>query len=347
MRVLTPLLAAASLLLASAAPVHSTAAVPHYSPQAVVHSLQQHWQVPQSARFADSARQLPPAIQAVCQQPGHAAALQTARQHWASTMQAWGVYSGVPLGPLIERRALRQIDFTPARPALIQRHMAKPPADMTSVGGPAKGLPALEWLLWQGAISSQPAACAWALQVAQDLTQQAAQLAQDSLTAAHTMPATPEAAAASLAEWLNQWAGSIERLRWASIDKPRRQTHPGTPPAWPRATSGHTAAAWAAHWQALHSLAVSPANPPAGGQASAQAPISIQTYLHSRGHMALARRWAQRIASADAAMRALNPRHPATLDKAVRELTQTQHLLTAEIAPALEVRMDFSDADGD
>ena len=48
-----------------------------------------------------------------------------------------------------------------------------------------------------------------------------------------------------------------------------------------------------------------------------------------------------------AAVDAIDPARPATLDQAVRELTQTKRLAEDEVAAALDVRMGFSDADGD
>jgi predicted lipoprotein len=44
---------------------------------------------------------------------------------------------------------------------------------------------------------------------------------------------------------------------------------------------------------------------------------------------------------------AIDPARPATLDQAVHELAQTKRLAEDEVAAALDVRMGFSDADGD
>ncbi len=262
----------------------------------------------------------------------------------------WDLYAGVPLGALIERRSLRQIDFAPARPALIRRAVGRAPAgsaDMERIGTPAKGLPALEWLLWQAPLKLATPECAYAVQVAADIDREATQLQRDA-DAAAAREATPEEATAAFAELLNQWVGSSERLRWADLDKPRREAasrgEKDTPPAWPRALSGQTSAAWAAHWQALARLAAM-----AGSAAPAPGAVlvTLEAYLRGRGLIALADRWAARVAATGAAVDAIDPARPATLDQAVRELTQTKRLAEDEVAAALDVRMGFSDADGD
>ena len=195
----------------------------------------------------------------------------------------WDLYAGVPLGALIERRSLRQIDFAPARPALIRRAVGQAPAgsaDMERIGTPAKGLPALEWLLWQAPLKLATPECAYAVQVAADIDREATQLQRDA-DAAAAREATPEEATAAFAELLNQWVGSSERLRWADLDKPRREAasrgEKDTPPAWPRALSGQTSAAWAAHWQALARLAAM-----AGSAAPAPGAVlvTLEAYLH-------------------------------------------------------------------
>lgn len=334
------------------APAHAVA-LPFYTPQDVALGLRRHWSAPLAGRFATRAQALAPAVQALCEAPAAQATprLHAARAAWTQAMQDWGRYTGVALGPLLTRRALRQIDFMPARPALIERAIARAPAsaaDMERIGAPAKGLPALEWLLWPGALQPATPACAYAVQVAADIERMALALRQDSDAQAKAGSLPPEEASAAFAELLNQWVGGIERLRWTAIDKPRREAsgRKGTPAGWPRAASGHTAGAWAAHWQALRQLAVlaAPNDVPATGGAAL---VPIEAYLRGRGLIALADRWAARIAATDAAMRAIRPRQPATLDRAVRELAQTKRLAEGDVATALDVRMGFSDADGD
>jgi predicted lipoprotein len=154
-------LAGAAVLAGSAAQaqtVPSNVSVPFYTAGDFMRGVYRFWYAPQAAAFAEQAGGLPTAISAVCDaDAGTAAArLEQARERWKASALAWDRLSGVQIGPLVQRRSARQIDFTPTRPELIKRAIQAAPQDATameSIGTPAKGLPALEWLLW-----SQPIA---------------------------------------------------------------------------------------------------------------------------------------------------------------------------------------------
>lgn len=75
--------------------------------------------------------------------------------------------------------------------------------------------------------------------------------------------------------------------------------------------------------------------------------VSLEGLLRSRGLSAGADRWARRIAQTDRAMQGLQPAARSRLAGASRELTATRRLAEAQIAPALDVRIGFSDSDGD
>ena len=80
------------------------------------------------------------------------------------------------VGPLLTRRSQRQIDFSPTRPALTERAIESEPAGlqaMERIGTPAKGLPALEWLLWTQPVAPGSAACRYAAEVALDIEREA------------------------------------------------------------------------------------------------------------------------------------------------------------------------------
>ena len=166
------------------------------------------------------------------------AALQSARQQWKETVQAWDTLSAVPVGPLVQRRSLRQIDFTPTRPELIERAIRAAPADaraMERVGTPAKGLPALEWLLWTQPAAPASPACRFAVLVAHGVDEEARALTQAfAELAQRNWLEDEEAAVPAMSELVNQWVGGIERLRWAAMEKPLRSAG-GKPPAYPRA----------------------------------------------------------------------------------------------------------------
>ncbi len=161
-------------------------------------------------------------------------------------MKDWERLSAVAIGPLLERRSLRQIDFTPTRPELIARAVERAPADaadMERIGTPAKGLPALEYLLWTKPVKPGSAECRYAQQVAADIDREAQALEQGFAQAAGR-EWDDEAAVAAMSEALNQWVGGLERLRWAEIERPVRARSSGGRDAavFPRAASAQSAA---------------------------------------------------------------------------------------------------------
>jgi predicted lipoprotein len=349
-------LAGAALLAGGAAhaqTVASNVAVPFYTAGDFMRGTYRFWYAPQAAAFAEQAGGLPMAISAVCDAAADAAApqLEQARERWKATALAWDRLSGVQVGPLVQRRSTRQIDFTPTRPELIKRAIQTAPQDATameSIGTPAKGLPALEWLLWTQAIAPATPACRYAIQVAADVQREADALAKAFAELAARPPGEAEQAQGpAMSELVNQWAGALERLRWAEMEKPRLagSAQGGrNAVAYARSASGQTAARWAAQWQALRTL---------GASQAAEAPrpgtglAPIETYLRGLDRNEPADLLAQSVGKADKALRNVSPVDRAGITAAGRSLADLKKLTEAEIAPALEVSIGFSDADGD
>ena len=297
--------------------------------------------VPRAAAFAEASGQLSSAVGALCEAPadGAAAALEAARAQWRNTTAAWDRLAGIAVGPVVKRRALTALDFNPTRPATIERAIKTAPStpeQMERIGTPAKGIPALEWLLWSASPAPAPQSptCRYTQQVAQDLQREAAAIAEGFGTLAATdWKADPERTNLALQELINQWLGGVERLRWTQIEKPLKAAETssgGKAPAFTRMASGHTAQSWAAQGEALSELA-----PP------------VADALRARGHGPLADRLAQSVTQAEPAMRAATPADAAGLGAAVRELGALKKLIEAEVAPALDVTIGFSDGDGD
>lgn len=320
--------------------------VPFYTPPAFMQGLHQHWYAPRSQAFAAEAAALPQAMERVCSGSGDAA-LREARSRWQATAFAWDQLAAVAIGPLLQRRSLRQIDFTPTRPELIKRAIRAEPADakaMERIGTPAKGLPALEWLLWTQPITGGSPACRYAVRVALDIDAEAKALAQVfGELAGRDWAGEEEAASVAMAEVLNQWVGGIERLRWANMDKPLKSAG-GKAPAFPRAASGSTSQSWTAQWQGLQAL---------GAVGSGAAPrlgtglVPLETYLRGRGLNPLADKLGAASEQVNRHLEALTAsdlKQPAAV---TRSLASLKRLAEAEIAPALEVNIGFSDADGD
>jgi predicted lipoprotein len=330
----------------ASAMAQTAAPVPFYTPPAFMQGLHQHWYAPRSAAFAAAAAAMPPAIERVCAGAG-GTALNDARSRWQSAALAWDALAAVAVGPLLQRRSMRQIDFTPTRPELIARAIRAEPADakaMERVGTPAKGLPALEWLLWTQPVAAGTPGCRYAVRVAAEIVTEADALARAfGELAARDWPNEGEAASAATAEMLNQWVGGIERLRWANMDKPLKSAG-NKSPAFPRAASGSTRQSWTAQWQGLQAL---------GAASTGAAPdpgaglVPLETYLRGRGLNPLADKLAAASAQVNRQMEALTASDLRQPEAVTRSLASLKRLAEAEIAPALEVNIGFSDADGD
>lgn len=304
-------------------------AVPFVTPGAYLQALYARWYAPRAREFAEAARALAEAQQARCA----GADLARPRVAWLSAMTAWERLNAVAVGPLVERRSARRIDFMPTRPASIERAIAQEQRDMALVGAPAKGLPALEWLLWKHRLAAGSAACDYAARVAEDIADEASVLAADF---AARREWGDEAQAAAFGEVLNQFVAGLEALRWAQIGRPLKEGRG----QFPRAASASSAAAWTARWQALRTLAVFREDAP-------DAPISMEAYLRGRGFNALADRLLGAVQRAGLALQGASPSRPAALNTALRELAALKRRMEDEVAPALDVSIGFSDADGD
>lgn len=292
---------------------------------------------PAAQAFARASAELTGAVARWCEGEAAqgAAGLEAARAQWLRTTAAWDRLAGVAVGPLVKRRALTALDFNPTRPATIERAIKAAPSGpeaMERIGTPAKGLPALEWLLWTHAPQPGSPGCRYTREVAADLQREAGAIAADFAQQAATPWADDRTKTyLALQELINQWLGGVERLRWTQIDKPLKAAETGSrPPAFQRAASGATGATWAGQWEALRGL---------GGP--------VADALRARGQGPLAERLGRTLAQADAAMAKADPAQPATLAPAVRELGALKKLIEADVAPALDVTIGFSDGDGD
>lgn len=348
------ILCAAALALLAAAPVHAqevdaNMAIPFYNTAHAVQGLYGQWFSPQAKAAQASAQALSQALRAHCAAPAGSAAatLQTARQAYVQSSRQWSSLSAVALGPLVERRSARLVDFRPMRPALLKKAIQSAPADLAAmerIGAPAKGYPALENLLWTQPVEPQTPACAYATLVAEEIGAEMGILSNGfAKLAAQDWSEDGDATTEAMAEFINQWVGGLERLRWADMEKPLRSAG-SKPPAWEHLPSGSTLEIWRAHWQGLRTLAVSVDRkvPQPGVDI-----VPIESYLRGRGLNPLADRWLKAVNEADAGMRALTEPTAKAVDAATKPLSRLKRLMEGEVAPALEVNIGFSDADGD
>jgi uncharacterized protein len=113
---------------------------------------------------------------------------------------------------------------------------------------------------------------------------------------------------------------------------------------FPRRLSGQTAATWAARWHTLRDAALLGERPvPAPGEAM----VPFETLLRGRGLNPLADRLVAAATKADRAMQGLKPDNVRRVKAAAAALGELATLAQDQLAPALDVRMGFSDADGD
>ena len=324
-------------------------AFPFYSGEQALQGLYAHHIPPLARAFEADAQALVQTARQHCNGP---AALPALHQAWRQALLSWSAVSAPALGPVIERRSQRQIDFWPPRPALLEKALKSAPqslADMERIGTPAKGLPAMALLL---AERPSPAHCSYLVLVAEGIAAEAAALRTgfDAL-AQRDWTQDEDAARTAFAEWINQWLGGFERLRWAHIEQPvqrARTAGKGQPPAFARLASADNQAEWHAIWQALRAQArltqERATQPPQPGQGL----IPIEALLMGKGQIALAQRWAAAFDAADAAMAALPARAGEkdlmALSKTLKGVTT---LYQTEVAAALDVPLGFSDADGD
>lgn len=318
--------------LAVSAAAHST---PLITSAAAAQALYAQWFAPQATQASQSAQQLQ---QQVLQYCAGKLPLTAVQQQFKQASQDWERLSAVAMGPQIERRTARMIDFQPMRlPLLVSALRKAPPnlAAMEKIGAPAKGFPVAEHLLWRQVAAPQSAPCHYLGLVAGDVAQTLEALAQ----ATHTTAQSTELDFASNEEFINQWIGGVERLRWQAMDKPLRSAKPGKPAAVPRAASQGTLASWQAQWSGLRSLAV--------GTPEQPGMVNIAALVQARGWERLAQELRAAVTHADQAMSQIASADLEAVAPTVKALGQLKHLVENDIALALDITIGFSDADGD
>lgn len=344
-------LLAGGLLLASAAQAQDVAAnvaIPFYTSTHAVQGLYGHWFKPQAEAASQAAQTLTSQVDAYCTGTGAGpATLESARQAYQQASNSWRRLSSVAIGPLVERRSSRLIDFQPLRPALLKKAILAQPKDLGAlerIGAPAKGFPALEELLWKQVAAPNTPACAYAQLVAAEIAAEIAVLDTGyGELASKDWGDDSEATTETMGEFINQWLGGLERLRWLDMEKPLRSAG-NKPPELTRMHSDGTLQAWKAHWQGLRELAIrTDRSVPTAGEDL----VPLETYLRGRGLKPLADEWLQAVNAADAAMASLDQLDLASVEAAAKPLSALKRLMQTKVAKALEVNIGFSDADGD
>lgn len=324
-------------------------AFPFYTGEQALQGLYAHHLPARYSNFRDKAQALAVAAQRVRAAPTPSAWAALWRP-WRQTLLAWAAVSTPAIGPVLERRSQRRLDFWPTRPALLEKAVASEPlslGDLDAVGSPAKGLPAMEHLL---RVPMTPARCNYLTLLAEDIFQEAEALHSASQAwASRDWTADEAMARSALNEWVNQWWGGLERLRWAHIEQPliKAQTLK-QPAAYPRRALADNLSEWQMQWQSLAEQAGLPAHrlstPPRPGREM----IPIRALLMGKGHLNVANRWAHSLDTVQAYVNRLPAVHDrASLSGLLLALKRVSTLFQTEVATALDVSLGFSDADGD
>ena len=322
-------------------------AVPYYTPPAFVQGLQLGWYAPRARELVQGTERLTTLTRDYCA-GSPVAPVSAAREAWRAALFAWDRLSTVSIGPLVERRSVRRIDFVPARPELMARAIESQPdgaAGMERVGSPAKGFPALERLLWPTPAAPGSQACAYAVQVAADIGREAVVLAE-AFDAAGRAELDEAQTVSAMSEAVNQWIGGLDALRLQGFERPllERKTRGAAQPRFARDTSGASAAERAVRWQTLGALAVfegAEAPAPAAGL------VPLEPYLRGKGLNPLADKLVAAVRQAGRGVAAARGSEPARVQAAARQLAALKALVEGEVAAALDIRLGFSDADGD
>lgn len=308
--------------------------------RAFVRALHERWYLPGAQAFGREAVALRDALGVLCEASADRgpAALSAARAQWRRTVDLWERFSAVRGGALLARRSPREIDFMPTRPESIRRAIdtATDAAGLERVGAPAKGLPALEWLLWTQAVQPGTPGCRYAVLAAGEVAAEA-----DALRGAYALgvqhgwdDAETEYA---LYEFLNLLDAGVQKLWWEDMDRPQQKAATGSRAAgFSRTASGSTVAAWRAHWQGLRALL---AGEP-----------SLRSYLTAKGHAAQADALLPLVARVDRALEAMPPAATASderIAEAVAALKALQQHIEHDAADALQFVISFFDEDGD
>jgi uncharacterized protein len=306
-----------------AAPAAAQAPAPIVTPAQWLRSLADDHLVPGYDALQGKARDLDAALQTLCAAPD-ADQLATARRQWRAVALEWRRLDALPIGPTLTRRSRRQFDFWPTRPKDIEAAIA---SGAERIGASARGLPALEYLLFADARLAQPAVavrCAYAARLAREFAVEAQALAREWREwGAQWRDAESESAQAAMTDAVNALIGTLDQLRLRRLKR------------FEGVRSGATRA---------HLLATL--------EGVEQGLAGAGRVLRGLGHLDLADQLGARMAATQRAFRALPARLDAkeaapALGRASDAVTRLQAVVSGEMAEALRVTVGFNESDGD
>lgn len=304
--------------------------------QAVV---QQHY-LPRLHKLVETAPRLQRAFSEFCaaRDPG---ALPGVQQAWIDTMLSWESTNAVAYGPLVARRSVYRIDFWAERIYMLQHLTREPPHDLAAletVGGPAKGLPMLEWLLWSPDYAPNLALnlggkCNYAVLISEAIVKETQTLDAD-FSALKDASLDEAQGRAAFNDLLNQTLGGLIQLSYKKMERPLTVPRQYLP----RAPSGQTKQAWDTQWASIRALLVG---------APGQSAPSLAGFMRERKLAGAAQKLQAACERVSSTLANANPESKDEVLKVVDALKALQELLRADIADALDVTIDFLEADGD
>lgn len=332
-----------------------------FSKSALLKGLAEGVFQPHAQQFARQSQLWAQDWQHYCQRPSPAG-WKKLQQGWLATARQWQALEMVQIGPVIERRSQREVNFWPTRPAQIDTWLNNSEALTTealdALPAAAKGLPAIEYLMSPKAVS-KGRRCEVAAWLAQGIAQEAAGLDQDwrngytrQLAEAGQHPEdkvflrTDQA----LGELINLMIAGIDFVRVRKLEKPlqhnrNEQDALDRIEAW---RSGQSLNLLEANLDGFSHVFFGMDGP--GGKA-----IGFDDYLDGRDKLVLIRRTKEDLEEARTLIRSLKgstlqqviQRHPAKLEALQTVLRRLQTRLENELAPLLNVQLDFNASDGD
>lgn len=134
--------------------------------------------LPAEQAFADQAAATTLAVQAVCDNKDPAAA----RTAWRALRTTWNLTNSFNFGPALDQNQPSSLDFWPVRVDTIEAAITAAPASIDaayidSLGTSAKGMPALEYLLFTAPEAEPGPRCAFMVELAADIEQRSAEIA--------------------------------------------------------------------------------------------------------------------------------------------------------------------------
>lgn len=183
---------------------------------------------PAQDRLRTDADALATSVDALCS-TGTPGAAQTA---WRAVRADWSVTAAFAFGPVLEQMQAGPLDFWPVREATIEDKIAAAPttidaAYIDGLGTSAKGMPALEYLLFIAPPAAGSPRCAYAQALAADLARRTAQIADawttehaDALASAGRGSAVYTSEQAGLDAVVNATIENLYRMVKEKLDRP-------------------------------------------------------------------------------------------------------------------------------